>query len=390
MATRFLTGGRVLTMAGATFEQGFVQISDGKIVAVGAMADLPPLAPDAEQTDLRGKWLLPGLIDAHTHIGIGEQGLGREGMDVNETSDPVTPQVRALDAANPDDMAFADARSAGITCVQILPGSSNVVGGQAFITKTHGSRIDRMVVRQPSGIKAAFGENPKRTHGDNKRMPSTRLGVAALFRDLCVRTQNYIARQDAAAPGQPFERDLRLEAMARVLRGEIPMHIHAHRADDILTVLRIHDEFGFRLVLHHATEAFKLTDELVARDIPAILGPVLTSRYKVELRERSLRSAGLLVNAGVLVALTTDHWVVPIQHLMVGLALSVRDGLPRERALDLVTINPATILGIADRVGSLATGKDADLAVFSGDPLDLMQRAEQVYVDGELVYEYQG
>jgi imidazolonepropionase-like amidohydrolase len=176
--------------------------------------------------------------------------------------------------------------------------------------------------------------------------------------------------------------------MVPILKGDLPMHIHAHRADDILTALRIRDEFGFRMVLHHATEAFKIADELTRRDIPAVLGPVLTSRYKVELRERNLRSAGRLVNAGVKVALTTDHWVVPIQHLMVGLALSVRDGLPRDRALDLVTINPAEILGIADRVGSLAPGKDADIAVFTGDPLDLMQRAERVYVDGEQVYEY--
>jgi imidazolonepropionase-like amidohydrolase len=390
MTLRILTGGRVLTMTGQTHDPGFVQMDGGKIVAVGAMSDLPTLPAEAERVDVSGKWVLPGLIDAHTHVGVGEQGMGREGMDVSESSDPITPQVRALDAANPHDWAFGDALGAGITCIQILPGSSNVVGGQGAIVKTHGSRIDQMVVRQPSGMKAAFGENPKGTHGDAKRMPSTRLGVAYLLRDLCVQTLNYIARQEAAQPGTPFDRNLKLEAMVPILKGELPMHIHAHRADDILTALRIRDEFGFRMVLHHATEAFKIADELTRRDIPAVLGPVLTSRYKVELRERNLRSAGRLVNAGVKVALTTDHWVVPIQHLMVGLALSVRDGLPRDRALDLVTINPAEILGIADRVGSLAPGKDADIAVFTGDPLDLMQRAERVYVDGEQVYEYTG
>jgi imidazolonepropionase-like amidohydrolase len=388
MTLRILTGGRVLTMTGQTHDPGFVQMDGGKIVAVGAMSDLPTLPAEAERVDVSGKWVLPGLIDAHTHVGVGEQGMGREGMDVSESSDPITPQVRALDAANPHDWAFGDALGAGITCIQILPGSSNVVGGQGAIVKTHGSRIDQMVVRQPSGMKAAFGENPKGNHGDAKRMPSTRLGVAYLLRDLCVQTLNYIARQEAAQPGTPFDRNLKLEAMVPILKGELPMHIHAHRADDILTALRIRDEFGFRMVLHHATEAFKIADELTRRDIPAVLGPVLTSRYKVELRERNLRSAGRLVNAGVKVALTTDHWVVPIQHLMVGLALSVRDGLPRDRALDLVTINPAEILGIADRVGSLAPGKDADIAVFTGDPLDLMQRAERVYVNGEQVYEY--
>jgi len=220
-------------------------------------------------------------------------------------------------------------------------------------------------------------------------MPSTRLGIAALFRDLCVRTQTYLAKQEHPDPAKPLERDLRLEQMALVLRGEIPLHIHAHRADDILTALRIRDEFGFGMVLHHATEAPKVADELVRRGIPAVVGPVLTARYKVELRERSLRTAGLLVQAGVKVALTTDHWVVPVQHLLVGLILSVREGLPREDALKLVTINPAEILGIDQRVGSIARGKDADLAVWSGDPLDLLQRVERVYMDGEPVYQHQ-
>jgi imidazolonepropionase-like amidohydrolase len=390
MPTRILKGGRVLTMAGQTFDPGYIVIDNGKISATGALADLPPPAPDADVVELSGKWIVPGLIDAHTHVGIGEQGFGREGMDTNETTDPVTPQVRAIDATNPDDEAFRDALAAGVTAVNVMPGSANVVGGLAFAVKTYGSRIDQMVLRNPTGMKAAMGENPKRTHGDAKRMPSTRLGIAALFRDLCVRTQNYMAKQAQAEPGKPIERDLRLEQMALVLRREIPMRIHAHRADDILTALRIRDEFGFDMVLDHSTEAFKLPDELLRRNIPAVVGPTLTSRYKVELRERNLKTAGLLVRAGVKVALTTDHWVVPIQHLLLGLMLSVREGLDRDEALKLVTINPAEILGIADRVGSIAPGKDADLAVFSGDPLDIMQRVVRVYLDGEPVYEYTG
>jgi imidazolonepropionase-like amidohydrolase len=390
MPTRILKGGRVLTMAGQTFDPGYIVIDNGKISATGALADLPPPAPDADVVELSGKWIVPGLIDAHTHVGIGEQGFGREGMDTNETTDPVTPQVRAIDATNPDDEAFRDALAAGVTAVNVMPGSANVVGGLAFAVKTYGSRIDQMVLRNPTGMKAAMGENPKRTHGDAKRMPSTRLGIAALFRDLCVRTQNYMAKQAQAEPGKPIERDLRLEQMALVLRREIPMRIHAHRADDILTALRIRDEFGFDMVLDHSTEAFKMPDELLRRNIPAVVGPTLTSRYKVELRERNLKTAGLLVRAGVKVALTTDHWVVPIQHLLLGLMLSVREGLDRDEALKLVTINPAEILGIADRVGSIAPGKDADLAVFSGDPLDIMQRVVRVYLDGEPVYEYTG
>ncbi len=381
-----LQGGRVVTMAGAVHDPGYVLIAEGKIAGVGPLAQMPGPAAGSQVVDLSGKWILPGLIDAHTHVGIGEQGFGREGMDVNESTDPVTPQMRAIDATNPEDEAFRDALAAGITAVNIMPGSGNVVGGLAFAVKTVGTRIDEMVLRNPTGMKAAMGENPKRNHGDAKRMPATRLGIAALFRDLCVRTENYIARKDSAEPGKPFERDLRLEQMAAVLRHEIPMRIHAHRADDILTALRIRDEFGFDMVLDHATEAFKLPDELTRRGIPAVVGPVLTSRYKVELRERSLRTPGMLVRAGVKVALTTDHWVVPIQHLLVGLILSVREGLDPDEALKLVTINPAEILGLADRLGSIAPGKDADLAVFSGDPLDLRERVERVFVDGEQVY----
>jgi imidazolonepropionase-like amidohydrolase len=387
-----LDGGKVLTMAGAIHDRGRVFIRDGKISAIGGVDELP--LPPAEEgwtvVDVAGKWLVPGLIDAHTHVGIGEQGIGREGMDTNETTDPVTPHLRALDATNPEDEAFRDALGAGITVVNVMPGSANVIGGLAVALKTVGNRIDRMVVRHPSGLKAAMGENPKRTYGDQKRMPGTRLGIAALLREQFTRAQGYLDKLDKLEEGKPFERDLRMEALAMVLRHEIPMRIHAHRADDILTALRIRDEFGFDMVLDHSTEAFKIPDELTSRNIPAVLGPLLTSRYKVELRERNLRSAARLVQAGVKVALTTDHWVVPIQHLMLGLMLSVRDGLDREGALALVTKNPAEVLGIADRVGTLEVGKDADIAVFSGDPLDIMSRVEQVWVDGQRAYTYEG
>jgi imidazolonepropionase-like amidohydrolase len=235
-----------------------------------------------------------------------------------------------------------------------------------------------------------MGENPKRTYGDQKKMPGTRLGIAGLLRENFTRAQNYLAKQAQQESGKPFERDLRMEALGMVLRHEIPMRIHAHRADDILTALRVRDEFDFLMVLDHSTEAFKIPDELTRRNIPAVLGPLMTSRYKVELRERNLRSAARLVQAGVKVALTTDHWVVPIQHLLIGLILSVKDGLDRDVALELVTKNPAEVLGIADRVGTLEVGKDADIAIFSGDPLDLMSRVEQVWVNGQQAYRYEG
>ena len=383
-----LDGGRILTMTGQVHDPGRLFMRGGKIVAVGNVAELP--LPPAEEgwavLDVAGKWILPGLIDAHTHVGISEQSVGREGADVNETTDPVTPHLRAIDATNPEDEAFRDALSAGITVVNVMPGSANVIGGLAVALKTAGTRIDRMVVRNPSGLKAAMGENPKKTYGDQKKMPGTRLAIAGLLREQFVRAQTYLEKQAGAEPGRPFERDLRLEALGMVLRREIPLRVHAHRADDILTALRVRDEFGYDMVLDHATEAFKVADELTRRNIPAVLGPLLTSRYKVELRERNLKSAARLVAAGVKVALTTDHWVVPIQHLLLGLLLSVKEGLPREQALALVTRNPAEILGIADRVGTLEAGKDADVVVWSGDPLDLMSRVEQVWVDGERAY----
>ena len=395
-----ITGGRVMPVTqddqgrDLIWDRGTVLVGDdGKIVAVGP-AESVEVPGDAKVIDVGGKVVTPGYIDAHTQVGIGEMAVGREGADTNESTDPVTPQVRAIDATYPGDLAFNDALSAGVTAVNVMPGSGNVIGGLAVLVKTHGSRIDDMVVKHPTGLKAAMGENPKRGHGDQKKMPSTRMGIASLMRENLVNAQNYIARQEAheraADPNKSFDRDVKMEHIAMVLRGEIPMRWHAHRSDDILTALRIRDEFGFDMVLDHSTEGHMMVDELLERNIPAVVGPTLTARYKVELKGRTLATPGILTKAGVLTALTTDHWVVGVQYLPLTLIMAVKEGLPREVALRLVTINPARIMGVDDRIGSLAPGKDADLVVLSGDPLDIYQRVEQVYVSGEKVYTYFG
>lgn len=396
--TVVIRGGRVLSMwqdakgKDRVWDKGVVVIGDdGKIAAVGAAGKVE-IPRDSETVDAAGKVITPGYIDAHTHVGIGEMAIGKEGADTNESTDPVTPQVRAIDATYPGDTAFADALAAGITAVNVMPGSGNVIGGLAVLLKTYGLKIDEMVVRHPTGLKAAMGENPKRNYGDQKKMPSTRLGIAALMRENLVRAANYLQKREAAElandPTKPFERDLKLENIGMVLRKEIPMRWHAHRTDDILTALRIRDEFGFDMVLDHATEAHLIADELVKRNIPAVVGPNMTARYKVELKGRTLTTPGILVRAGVKVALTTDHWVVPIQYLPIALIMAVKEGLDRDYALKLVTSNPAEIMGVSDRIGSLKPGLDADVVVWSGDPLDIYQRPEQVYINGKKVYEY--
>jgi imidazolonepropionase-like amidohydrolase len=386
-----ITGARIVPVTGDPIEGGTILTDAGKIVAVGGPGLEVP--PDAEVVDAAGKWVLPGFIDAHTHVGLHEEAEGWAGSDVNEMTRPVTAYVRALDAINPADQGFRDAIGGGVLSVNINPGSGNPIGGQTAAVKCWGRVVDQMVLREPAGLKSALGENPKRIYGDRKETPSTRLGTAAVIREAFVQAGNYLATLAAAeeqppSERKPVDRDLGLEALGRVLRREIPWRQHCHRADDIATAIRISREFGYELVIDHGTEAHLLADLIAAESIPVIIGPLFTSRSKVELRNRSLANPGRLAAAGVTIAITTDHPVVPISFLIHQASLAVKEGLDRDTALRAITINPARIIGVADRLGSLEPGKDADLVIWSDDPLDVTSRAERAYQDGLEIYAY--
>jgi imidazolonepropionase-like amidohydrolase len=368
----------VVPVEGEVF-RGSVLVKQGKIADLGPAVRIPA---GTEVVDAGGQWLLPGFIDAHVHLGMHPEGEEGSTSDVNEMTDPITAAVRAVDAVDPFDPGFDDALSGGITAVNVNPGSGNPVGGLAVAIHTHGRYIEEMVLRSPSGLKSALGENPKRVYGDKKQTPSTRLGTAMVIRKAFIDARNYMAKKDKHAI------DPTMEALAMVLRREIPWRQHCHRADDIATALRLADEFGYELVLDHGTEAHVLADVLAERGIPVLIGPLFTTKSKVELRGRSLQNPGKLAAAGVEISIITDHPVVPINFLVHQCTLAIKEGLDRGTALRAITINPAKVLGLADRIGSLRKGKDADLVLWSGDPLDVMHRALRVWIGGKPVYRY--
>ncbi|GAB3648449.1 amidohydrolase [Glycomyces tarimensis] len=371
-----LRGATVLPVTAAAIEDGVIVVENGRISAVGG-PDLP--VPDGVPvSDAAGKWIVPGLVDAHTHLGVHEVAEGWAGNDTNEMTDPNTAFVRALDGINPAEPGFAEALEGGVLAACVNPGSGNVIGGEAVAIKTVGRYVDEMVLRSPAGVKSALGENPKRVYGEQKKTPSTRLGTAGVLRQAFVEAENY---RSAEAPG----RDLKLETIVKVLNREIPWRQHCHRADDIATALRVADEFGYDLVLDHGTEAHLLADVIAERGVPVIFGPLLCSRSKVETVNRWPENAAKLAAAGVKVAITTDHPVVPIEHLIIQVMLAVKAGLDRDTALRAVTIHPAEIMGVEDRIGSLEAGKDADFCVWSGDPLDIYSKVERAYIEGRPV-----
>jgi imidazolonepropionase-like amidohydrolase len=390
-----ITGGRVVPIEGEPIDGGTVVIVDGRIAAVGGPDLKPP--PGADVVDAAGRWVLPGLVDAHTHLGAREEGEGWAGHDTNELTGPIQAHVRVLDAINPADEGFRDAIAGGVLAAGITPGSGNPIGGQTVAVRCWGRTVDDMVLRSPAGMKSALGENPKRVLGERRVNPSSRLGTAAAIRTALVDTLNYLEKEEDREQEQEESaervwltpsRDLKHEALARVLRREIPWRQHCHRADDIATALRLAAEFGYDLVIDHGTEGYLIADKIAAAGVPVVAGPLITARSKVELRNRTMANPGILAAAGVTVAIATDHPVVPIHLLIVQATLAVREGLDRDTALRAVTITPARIMRVADRIGSLVPGKDADVAIWSGDPLDVMSRVEAAYIGGREVYRY--
>ena len=378
-----IKNGHIMTMAGREFTNGSVLIGDdGKITAVGEALEAPEGAP---VIDAQGRLVTPGCVEAHCHIGLDNEAVGWEGRDYNEIVEPITPQMRAIDSIYPQDEAFPNAIRGGVTTACTGPGSANVIGGTFTVIKLVGNRVDNMIVKDPIAMKCAFGENPKRCYGQgSKKSPMTRMAVAALLRETLFKTRRYM-EDKAAGKNPPF--DMKLEAMEPVLRGEIPLKCHAHRADDILTAIRVAKEFGVKMTMDHCTDGEVIADELAKEGFPAFVGPSLGGKSKIELQNKSFTTPGVLSKAGVKVSIITDAPVIPLQNLPMCAGLAANAGLPMEEAWKAITINPAESLGIADRVGSLEPGKDGDVVIWTADPLTTIGgEAYITVVDGKVVY----
>ena len=379
--------GKIKTMEAQEQEDGFVLIENGRIVAVGDMETCDPgILQDKKRIqviDAKGNLVMPGLIEAHCHMGITEEKKGMEGDDCNENVDPITPYLRAIDAINPMDAAFNDAIKAGITSAMIGPGSANVVGGQFAFVKTHGRCIDRMIVKAPAAMKVAFGENPKVNYAGQNVSPSTRMAIAAMLREELSKAKEYEKQKQKDPEMSP---DFRYECWLPVLRREIPLKAHAHRTDDILTAVRIAKEFGLRMTLDHCSEGHLILEELKEAGFPAIVGPDMASRNKIEVKNMAFKTAGLMSGQGILTAVTTDHPVSMIQFLPICAGLAVKEGMLPEEGLRAITISAAKICGVDDRVGSLAVGKDGDVVIFDGNPMEVFTRTLCTIIEGKIVY----
>jgi imidazolonepropionase-like amidohydrolase len=381
-----IVNGTILPITKKKIRQGVLLIKNGKIKSLGRGVKIPK---GAQIIPAKGKFVLPGLIDAHTHLGVHEVGIREEGWDYNEITEAVNPQLRAIDAVNPLEKGFEYARCGGVTTVAVAPGSANPVGGIVAAIKTYGTVVDEMVIKEQVGVKAALGENPKRVGREQKRAPFTRMSTAAFLRGTLVKAQNYQKNREWSKKKkekQP-DRDLLSETFIPVLNKRIPLRLHAHRADDIATGVRIAEEFDINIVIEHGTEAHKITHWLAKRKIPIVTGPTLGTPTKIETQARSFKAIKALKDAGILFAITTDHPFNAIHYLLLGAIMAVKEGLDEQTALEAITINPAKILGLSHRIGSLEPGKDADIAIFSGDPFDARSKVLKTLINGEVVFD---
>lgn len=384
---------KIITMAQKDYNKGYILIDKDKIIAVGEDENelKQMLSEEVTRIDAAGAYVLPGFVDAHSHIGMWEDAVGFEGDDGNESTDPVTPHLRAIDAIYHADRAFVEAYESGVTTVITGPGSANVIGGQFAALKTYGRCVDEMIIKEPVAMKVAFGENPKTIYNEKHQAPMTRMSTAAILRESLFKAREYREqwenyKKDPEEYDKP-EFDFKLQALLQVLDKQIPLKAHAHRADDIMTAIRIAKEFDLNITLDHCTEGVLIKDILSETGLPAIIGPMLTDRSKIELRNQNLKTPAVLSKAGMKVAIMTDHPCVPQQHLLLCAAIAAREGMDEKEALKAITINAAEITGISDRVGSIEKGKDADIVIMDGNPLELKSQVLKTIINGVVVYE---
>lgn len=384
---------KIITMAQKDYNKGYILIDKDKIIAVGEDENelKQMLSEEVTRIDAAGAYVLPGFVDAHSHIGMWEDAVGFEGDDGNESTDPVTPHLRAIDAIYHADRAFVEAYESGVTTVITGPGSANVIGGQFAALKTYGRCVDEMIIKEPVAMKVAFGENPKTVYNEKHQAPMTRMSTAAILRESLFKAREYREQwENYKKEPEEYDKpefDFKLEALLQVLDKKIPLKAHAHRADDIMTAIRIAKEFDLNITLDHCTEGVLIKDILSETGLPAIIGPMLTDRSKIELRNQNLKTPAVLSKAGMKVAIMTDHPCVPQQHLLLCAAIAAREGMDEKEALKAITINAAEITGISDRVGSIEKGKDADIVIMDGNPLELKSQVLKTIINGVVVYE---
>ncbi|RLI69363.1 amidohydrolase [Candidatus Heimdallarchaeota archaeon] len=405
---------KIIPVTHKPIDNGFILIDDdGKIKDIGTTSNF---SPDVEIIDAREWIAFPGIIDPHCHASIFEEEVGLGLGDGNESTNPITPHVRVLDAINPDDRGLRRAIAGGITTLCVAPGSSNVVGGQMTTIKAYGKIVDEMIVQENAGMKCAFGENPKRLYGSQNVTPSTRMGNLGLFRQLMIETQNYLEKwaayrkklkdyktdlksyqqkmkegkeENVQKPKEPTkpEINIKYEAMLPIFKRQVPLRAHAHQANDIITAVRLAKEFNVRICIDHCSEGHYITDFLVKEQVPAIVGPTMSFKSKIETRKKTWKTLGILYKAGVLVALTSDHPVTHCQYQFIYAILAHREGLSRQGAYEVLSINGAKILGLEQRIGSLEAGKDADILLLNGDPLDARTKVMRVYINGQKAFD---